>query len=159
MKMPTEYMLDCVAEEAGEISQIRGKIGRFGLHDTKRGSDEDNAERLRKEFHDILATYMEFCSIERLPFDIDDLLVAEKLRRVYDYKFLSYLNGVVDIRDDLQRVTECVYYNHPELQEMLHCVNNMTPEYLSHYLEIADRSEYKSRFVHEAIGKLMACIT
>lgn len=159
MKTPTDYMLDCIAEEAGEISQIRGKIGRFGLHDTKCGDTSDNAERLRAEFHDIVATYMEYCDIENIPFDIDNTLIEAKLQRLYDYKLLSYLNDIVDIRDDFPRITECVYYKHPDLQEMLHCAKNISNDNLSRYLELAECSEYKSRFIRDAIGKLMACIT
>jgi NTP pyrophosphatase (non-canonical NTP hydrolase) len=158
MKTPSEYMLDCVSEEAGEIAQVRGKVARFGLHDIKPGSPKSNLDNLRAEFHDIVATYMEFCDIEGIPFDIDAGLVADKLRRVYDYKLLSYNLGIVDIRDDFVRLTECIYYDEAVLPEMLECASNLNPINLEHYGELAKEASYKPKFMTEALGKLMLCI-
>lgn len=158
MKTPSEYMLDCVSEESGEIAQVRGKIARFGLHDTKAGSLKNNLENLRSEFHDIVATYMEFCDIEGIPFDIDANLIANKLRRVYEYKLLSYNLGIVDIRDDFARLTECIYYDDPVLPELLECVSDLNASSIELYGELVKQAHYKPKFMTEALGKLMLCI-
>jgi hypothetical protein len=49
-----EHILDCVAEECGEVTQRAMKAARFGLSEIQPGKTENNAKRLMAEFHDLL---------------------------------------------------------------------------------------------------------
>jgi hypothetical protein len=52
----TEHLLMCIAEESGEIAQIAGKAGRFGLADHHPKTDNvPNVDLLVAEINDLLA--------------------------------------------------------------------------------------------------------
>lgn len=159
MKGPSDYMLTCIGEEAGEVSQVIGKIDRFGCNDVKPGTSESNAERLRAEFHDILATYMEYCDIEHIPFDIDDVLIKEKLRRVYTYKLLSYLNDRYTIHTDLHRIIECIFADHPHQQDYMDIVcGELTLYKLEQLHELVSALPSPPKYLLPALEKLMLCM-
>ncbi len=50
-----EYLLACIAEEGGEISQAACKSLRFGLSDKAPYSDSTNSQNIVKEVNDLLA--------------------------------------------------------------------------------------------------------
>lgn len=50
-----EYLLTCVSEECGEVSQAACKANRFGLHDSAPDSTLNNQELIVKEMNDLLA--------------------------------------------------------------------------------------------------------
>jgi len=52
-----DYLLTCLGEEAGEISQAVGKSLRFGLDDAPFEGADRNLHQLQKEIHDIIAVY------------------------------------------------------------------------------------------------------
>lgn len=52
-----DYLLTCLGEEAGEISQAVGKSLRFGLEDAPFEGGDRNLHQLQKEIHDIIAVY------------------------------------------------------------------------------------------------------
>lgn len=92
MSPTVSYLIHCLSEEAGEVSQIVGKINRFGLHDVKEGSAVHNATRLQGEVHDLLAVYNElYLALHGKEFVPDPALVRSKLQRLYYYMFYSVL--------------------------------------------------------------------
>lgn len=56
-----EYLLGCLAEECGEVTQMIGKSLRFGLENKKQDRGTTNFEELKKEVHDIMACYIMLC--------------------------------------------------------------------------------------------------
>ncbi len=53
--MTKQYLLYCIAEEAGEVAQAAAKALRFGMEDEHEG--KTCAERLLNEIHDLVAVY------------------------------------------------------------------------------------------------------
>lgn len=53
--MTKQYLLYCIAEEAGEVAQAAAKALRFGMEDEHEG--KTCAERLLSEIHDLVAVY------------------------------------------------------------------------------------------------------
>jgi len=51
------HLLFCLGEECGELQQIVGKSGRFGIYDINPKSLITNIRLLRNEFNDIVAVY------------------------------------------------------------------------------------------------------
>ena len=95
---PKEYMLTCIREEVCELGQVCGKVDRFGLYDINPNTGTSNDFRMDEEFHDVLATYMEYCRLNNISFRIDETKITSKLRRVYIYKLYSYLKDRTDLR-------------------------------------------------------------
>lgn len=77
-----DYLLSCLSEEAGEITQAVGKAHRFGLLDKNPNSNNTNWVDLRNEVHDLIAVYEMLC----LEFDradnLDRHLLNAKQQRV-----------------------------------------------------------------------------
>jgi len=87
-----DYLLACISEEAGEISQAVGKAHRFGLLDKNPKSKSTNWVDLRKEIHDIIAVYEMLCDeFDRVDV-IDRKMVAAKKRKVA--KYMKYSDSI-----------------------------------------------------------------
>jgi len=85
----TEQLLVCLSEECAEVAQEVSKALLFGLSEIKPGQPLTNAERVRREFVDLLAVY-EILEMEgRLPriFDFIDFGpdALEKQKKVRAY--------------------------------------------------------------------------
>jgi len=83
-----DYLLACISEEAGEISQAVGKAHRFGLLDCNPNSEKTNWVDLRKEIHDIIAVYEMLCD----EFDRVEILDREMInaKKVKVEKYMAY---------------------------------------------------------------------
>ena len=51
-----EHLITIAAEECAELAQELSKANRFGMKDGYPGKVETNAERIRSEFNDLVAT-------------------------------------------------------------------------------------------------------
>jgi len=88
-----DYLLACISEEAGEISQAVGKAHRFGLLDTNPKSKLTNWVELRKEVHDLIAVFeMLSHEFDRVP-DLDRKLINKKKTKVKKYMGYSVSLG------------------------------------------------------------------
>ena len=92
MKTKEDHLLHCVGEECGELVQVTGKIGRFGVYDSYNGKMEVNILKLRKEFHDIVAVYGMFCREIGITSEIDPALIKAKEERVL--VFMEYARKI-----------------------------------------------------------------
>lgn len=83
-----DYLLACISEEAGEISQAVGKAHRFGLLDHNPNSEKTNWVDLRKEIHDIIAVYEMLCD----EFDRVETLDREMIsaKKIKVEKYMAY---------------------------------------------------------------------
>lgn len=91
-----DYLLACISEEAGEISQAVGKAHRFGLLDRNPKSKHTNWADLRKEIHDIVAVYEMLCyEFDRIDF-LDRKLIEAKKKKVAKYMLYSESIGRLD---------------------------------------------------------------
>ena len=88
-----EHLLACLSEEAGEISQIVGKILRFGLFSEYKG--ESNLDRLSCEINDLLAV-MEMLIDAGVDITVDKQLIAMKKARVEEYMVYSKDCGTLE---------------------------------------------------------------
>ena len=62
MKTELEHLKWCLAEEAGEVIQALGKIGRFGLKDISPKTKKQSIIDLEDEMHDLVAVYEMICA-------------------------------------------------------------------------------------------------
>jgi NTP pyrophosphatase (non-canonical NTP hydrolase) len=83
-----DYLLACISEEAGEVSQAVGKAHRFGLLDRNPNSNKTNWVDLRKEVHDLIAVYEMLCD----EFDRVEVLDREMIeaKKVKVEKYMAY---------------------------------------------------------------------
>lgn len=89
------YLNHCLAEECGEVIQVLGKIGRFGLYDTGPKKEENNLVELSKEIHDIIAVYEMFCAEQGEVAYIDRDMIISKKVRVKKYIKYSKKQGIL----------------------------------------------------------------
>jgi len=89
------YLNHCLAEECGEVTQVLGKIGRFGLYDTPNADQENNFIRLRSEMQDIVAVYEMFCSAIGESPELSEKGIHDKKVRVQKYMRYSQEQGIL----------------------------------------------------------------
>lgn len=82
-----EHLLTILAEECNEVAQRTSKALRFGLSEVQKGSEFTNAERIMREFAELLCLYQMLQHRGCLP-PIDAALVKAKEAKVI--KFLAY---------------------------------------------------------------------
>lgn len=87
-----DYLLACISEEAGEITQAVGKAHRFGLLDKNPNSDMTNWVELRKEIHDLIGAYEMLCDEFDRVETIDRELVDAKKVKIEHY--MNYSAGL-----------------------------------------------------------------
>lgn len=88
-----EYILACISEECGEVSQMVGKCQRFGTDNTKVGRNTSNFEELRKEVHDIVATYEMLCEEMQIESKLSRKIILDKKKRVNFFMESSIRHG------------------------------------------------------------------
>lgn len=91
-----QYLLGKLAEEANEVAQRALKAQQFGLDETQKGKDEDNAGRIYGELNDlngIVALLND--NIEGFDYEPDPEAIAAKGNKVEKYKKLSKKQGRV----------------------------------------------------------------
>jgi NTP pyrophosphatase (non-canonical NTP hydrolase) len=91
-----QYLLTCLAEECGEVSQRATKGIRFGLDNIQDGQPLNNAERLVYEFNDMLGV-LEMLREEgiELPDIGDRNQIDLKKEKVRKYMKLSEEKGIL----------------------------------------------------------------
>ena len=83
-----DHLLFCLGEECGELQQIVGKAGRFGVYSESRKTKERNVVSLKKEYHDIVAMY------QLLMFQLgEDTRLEPELIRYKKDKTIAYFNN------------------------------------------------------------------
>lgn len=85
MKTKKGHLIGCVAEESGEVSQVIGKIIRFGLYDHHPKHELNNLELLRLEVHDLIGAYQALVEETGGLSAIDWNLVAAKKEKIKKY--------------------------------------------------------------------------
>jgi NTP pyrophosphatase (non-canonical NTP hydrolase) len=89
------YLNHCLAEECGEVVQVLGKIGRFGLNDTAPNDTVVNFDKLTNEIHDVVAVYEMFCTHEGKSSFFDRNQLDAKKIRVMKYLDYSKKKGIL----------------------------------------------------------------
>lgn len=80
-----DHVLSTLGEECGEVQQVLGKISRFGLEDVNPKTETTHWEELRKEMHDIVASWELVCEeLDRSSGFNQDLITLKK-RKVKKY--------------------------------------------------------------------------
>lgn len=83
-----QYLLNKLAEEASEVSQIALKTAQFGLEKCKPGQDLTNAQRTHGELNDLLAIVdllnREF-GFGFVPSEISQMQKQAKVKQFYEY--------------------------------------------------------------------------
>jgi NTP pyrophosphatase (non-canonical NTP hydrolase) len=83
-----EYLLACLAEECNEVAQRAMKAQRFGLDGVEPGQTLTNAERLMKEYVELVAVQQMLTNLRHLPMPLPNVFqnkVEEKQARVWEY--------------------------------------------------------------------------
>lgn len=80
-----DHCLSVLGEECGEVQQVLGKIGRFGILDKNPRTKKTNWVELRKEVHDIVAAYEMVCDQFDRVSELDRSLIEKKKKRVEKY--------------------------------------------------------------------------
>lgn len=96
MKTYTEYLLDCLAEEAAEIVQAVTKAHRFGLDDVYEKRGFSNRAQLALEIDDLNAVVHLLRQMHQLPAQSDENLVA-KMVKVGKWAAYSHNKGLLDL--------------------------------------------------------------
>lgn len=78
-----EYLVACLSEEAGEVTQICGKIHRFGINDPIMGID--NFVLLSNEVHDLIGAYELVCAELGMSSEQDRSKIEAKKQKVLRY--------------------------------------------------------------------------
>ena len=92
------HLLHCIGEESGEISQVIGKAGRFGLFDIHPKTGRTNWGELNLEAHDLIAVVEMLHEHESgHPFEIDRALIDAKKQRVTEY--MGYARKVLVLEE------------------------------------------------------------
>lgn len=84
-KTTLDHLLYCLGEECGEVQQVAGKAGRFGINDINPHTKEHNIDMLEKEIHDILAVWVMICEEQGRDSFIDEKVISAKKSRVKHY--------------------------------------------------------------------------
>jgi hypothetical protein len=85
MKTRTGHLIGCVTEESGEVSQVIGKIIRFGLYDHHPKHDVCNIELLTREVHDLIAVHQMLMEDLGLDATVQQPLIDAKKAKVLEY--------------------------------------------------------------------------
>jgi NTP pyrophosphatase (non-canonical NTP hydrolase) len=90
MLTKAEYLYACLSEECGEVSQVIGKILRFGINDSHpKTGDIPNKQLLKDELNDILAV------AKLLGFQPDNKAIGDKQKKVMKYMEYAIAVGKV----------------------------------------------------------------
>lgn len=97
-----QYLLNKLAEEASEVSQIALKTAQFGLDECKQGQELTNAQRTHSELNDLLAIVdmlnREF-GFGFFPSDISQMRKQAKVEQFYQYSVeLGFVEGCLHQR-------------------------------------------------------------
>ena len=79
------HLLFCVGEEAGEIQQVIGKIGRFGLYHVSPRTNKINLENLKDEMADLITVYKMLCEHAGESAELGADSMFEKKQKVLRY--------------------------------------------------------------------------
>ena len=85
------YLIACLAEECGEVTQVAGKALRFGVFDDDEGKRETNLHNMRLEVHDVMAVAMMLDqelyehSEESIISELDAELIKQKVDKVNNH--------------------------------------------------------------------------
>lgn len=93
-----EHLLTILAEEGVEVAQRCTKALRFGINETQPGQDQNNAERLRGEFIDLLTIYrmcVDAGLVEPVT-EADEPAMEEKRQKVERFLDYSRTMGTLD---------------------------------------------------------------
>jgi len=85
MKDKLDHLLFCLGEECGEVQQVVGKAGRFGIYDINPITNEVNIDLMRNEIHDILSIWRMLCKSQCIDSSIDENKINKKIERVEHY--------------------------------------------------------------------------
>ena len=96
----TEYLLACMAEEAGEIAHACLKALRFGLNDRYRPGGRTPLRDILAEEADLRAVSDMMRSRHLLPRGVDHKAVNRKLKRMH--KFMAYARKKGTLHDGLR---------------------------------------------------------
>jgi|WetSurMetagenome_2_1015567.scaffolds.fasta_scaffold92423_2 NTP pyrophosphatase (non-canonical NTP hydrolase) len=93
MKDFITHLLFCLSEEAGEVQQVIGKIGRFGFDDINPNTQSENMLELQKEITDLIAVYEMICERNGFNGGISSEAKENKKARVLKYAAYSVSRG------------------------------------------------------------------
>ena len=96
VKTKEEHILYCIGEESGEIQQVLGKIGRFGMLDMNPTTNVNNFMHLMYEMHDIIAVWEMLCDEIGEDSEISRRLIDKKKNRVEKYMRYARKRGVLE---------------------------------------------------------------
>jgi NTP pyrophosphatase (non-canonical NTP hydrolase) len=85
----SEVLLAQLAEECSELSKECMKALRFGVDSCDPVNGFSNQEKIKLEFHDILAMYSVYRDNQDLPLTLDYGLVQKKTQKIFDYLAMS----------------------------------------------------------------------
>lgn len=88
------HLLFCLTEECGEVSQVVGKAGRFGLDDKNPISGRSNLEGIIGEVHDVVAVYQMLMEYFGMDQEIDQSLLDAKKARVIHFMGLRGIKPI-----------------------------------------------------------------
>lgn len=98
MKNIEEYLLDCLAEEAGEIVQDCGKCARFGMDETRpEKRNGTNREALVTEIHQLIAVAEMLGIIDH--HNLDQKIIDDKKAKVAKYLDYSRQRGRLEYEE------------------------------------------------------------
>ena len=95
----TEHLLTILGEEGVEVSQRCSKALRFGLSEIQPGQELTNAERIRGEYIDLLASMRMLVEEGVIAPVTDDDLPAMEAKRQKVEKFLAYSRACGTLTD------------------------------------------------------------
>jgi len=95
-----DYLLSCISEEAGEITQAVSKAVRFGLYDINPQTNNTAWLQIRQEVHDLIAAYEDFCDVFGKSSVLDrDLILKKKLKAMKMVEYSQNINHL-EIKDE-----------------------------------------------------------
>lgn len=97
-----EYLLTCLAEEAGEIQQAVSKALRFGLDDVHPCGTQNNHDKLNAEIADLAAIAQMLADegfVKRIPYNEILELFDKKRAKVQKYMEISHELGCLQASD------------------------------------------------------------
>lgn len=96
MLSETEYLLVCLAEEAGELAHECHKALRFGLNDHHPDAPAGtNAERIVTEYAHVVYLYNRLCSRQDIPEATEDEMTDIHIRKHARFtKYMQYARQV-----------------------------------------------------------------
>jgi NTP pyrophosphatase (non-canonical NTP hydrolase) len=98
-----DHIVSCLGEECGEVSQLIGKVGRFGIDCKDPKTGIRNVDNIVIEVHDIIAIYKMFCKHVNIPQIIRQDLIEAKITRVRKYMRLAAELGRLEMEDETNK--------------------------------------------------------